>query len=153
MRLPLVVSAITAFAAMTVMSTTMTVVAAAQTADVIYVDGETVATAFAEGGSLASTTDARVSVLRRMGPGQAEIHENETDIFYVVDGNATFVTGGTVIDSRSTGPGQIRGTGIEGGETHQLDTGDLIVIPAGTPHWFKEVPQSINYFTIKALNE
>ncbi len=151
MRLPNVVFAI---AAMTAMSTVMmTVVAAAQTADAIYVDGETVATAFAEGGSLVSTANARVSVLRRMGPGQAEIHENETDVFYVVDGAATFVTGGTVVESRSTGPGQIRGTGIEGGETHQLNTGDVIVIPAGTPHWFKEVPQSINYFTIKALND
>jgi mannose-6-phosphate isomerase-like protein (cupin superfamily) len=130
----------------------MAVDANAQAADAIYVDGETVATAFAEGGSLAASENARVSVLRRRGPGQSEIHENETDVFYVVDGGGTFVTGGTMIEGSRTGPGQIRGTGIEGGVVHELVKGDVIVIPAGTPHWFSEVPQSINYFTVKAIS-
>jgi quercetin dioxygenase-like cupin family protein len=117
----------------------------------VYVDHETVATAFAEGGALATVPDARISVLRRTGPGRSEIHENETDIFYVVDGSATFVTGGTLVDPEATAPGQIRGSAIEGGQVHQLVAGDIIAIPAGTPHWFSEVPESINYFTIKAL--
>lgn len=119
----------------------------------VYIDSETVATAFANGGGLATVPDARISVLRRTGPGRSEVHQNETDIFYIVDGAATFVTGGTLVDREVTGPGQIRGSGIEGGVVHQLGKGDIIAIPAGTPHWFSDVPQSVNYLTIKALRD
>jgi mannose-6-phosphate isomerase-like protein (cupin superfamily) len=117
----------------------------------VFVDNESVTAAFANGGSLATVPDARMSVLRRTGPGRSEVHENETDIFYVVDGGATLVTGGTMVEGELTAPGQIRGSGIDGGVVHQLSKGDLIAIPAGTPHWFRDVPESINYFTIKAL--
>ena len=79
------------------------------------------------------------------------MHEKETDIFYIVDGEAVFVTGGTMAGGKSSGNGQWLGTGIEGGETHHLTKGDVIVIPAGTPHWFKEIPQSINYYMVKVI--
>ncbi len=46
----------------------------------------------------------------RVGAGEVEIHDKETDIFYVIDGSATFVTGGTIVGARTTAPGQIRGT-------------------------------------------
>jgi mannose-6-phosphate isomerase-like protein (cupin superfamily) len=117
----------------------------------VYVDAETVAAAFANGGSLAEVPDARIMVLRRNTPGRAEVHETETDIFYVVEGAATIVTGGRMVDSEVTAPGQIRGSRIEGGIVRQLRKGDFVAIPAGTPHWFSEVPESINYLTIKAL--
>ena len=79
------------------------------------------------------------------------MHNKETDIFYVIDGEATLVTGGTVVGGKTTAPDQIRGTEVQGGETHHLAKGDFIVIPAGTPHWFKEVPKSINYYTVKVV--
>lgn len=119
----------------------------------VYVDAETVAAAFANGGSLAEVPDARIMVLRRSAPGRSEIHESETDLFYVVDGAATIVTGGRMLDSEVTGPGQVRGSGIEGGVVQELRKGDFIAIPAGTPHWFSEVPESINYLTIKSLGD
>jgi glc operon protein GlcG len=86
-----------------------------------------------------------------MAAGQVEVHEKETDIFYVIDGQATLVTGGTMIGGKSTGPNQLRGTDIQGGETRHLTKGDVVVVPAGVPHWFKEVPQSIQYFTVKSI--
>ena len=52
---------------------------------------------------------------------------------------------------KKTKEGQWLGTGIDGPEVHQLKKGDFIVIPAGTPHWFKEVPQSVNYFLVKVI--
>jgi len=79
------------------------------------------------------------------------VHDKETDIFYVVDGSATFVTGGKMIGGKLTRPNQWLGTSIEGGETRQLKKGDFIVIPAGIPHWFKEVPQSVNYYVVKSI--
>ena len=59
--------------------------------------------------------------------------------------------GGTMVGAKETRPNQLLGTGIDGGQTHQLKKGDFIVIPAGVPHWFKDVPASINYLTIKVI--
>jgi mannose-6-phosphate isomerase-like protein (cupin superfamily) len=69
----------------------------------------------------------------------------------VVDGTATFVTGGTMVGGKMTGPGQLKGSDIKDGRTHHLSKGDVIVIPATTPHWFKEVPQSVSYYVVKIL--
>jgi len=126
--------------------------AAAQQGDgVIAPDAAQVAERFAHGGSLGSGQGFTASVARRTGPGQVEVHRKETDIFYILDGEATFVTGGTMIGGKETRPDQLLGTGIDGGETHLLKKGDWIAIPAGTPHWFKEVPQPIRYYMVKVI--
>jgi mannose-6-phosphate isomerase-like protein (cupin superfamily) len=108
--------------------------------------------ACAAGGTFINTPEYTVQCAHRAGqPGAAEIHTKETDVFYIVDGEATFVTGGTVVGLDSSNPLQPRGKSIEGGETHHLTKGDVMVVPAGTPHWFKEVPQAISYFVVKPL--
>jgi glc operon protein GlcG len=119
--------------------------------DVAYVDHDKVAAALAKGGPLVTTPDYVVSGSHRSGAGQIEIHEKETDVIYVVEGEATFVTGGTVLGRKATKAGQFTGSGLEGGETHHLSKGDVIVVPAGTPHWFKEVPQAISYYVVKVV--
>jgi glc operon protein GlcG len=122
--------------------------AAAQApATVTYADPARVA----KGGALTNGPGYTVSVLRRTAAGQVEVHEKETDIFYVVDGEATFVTGGTMVGGKTSRPNQLLGTDIQGGQTHQLKKGDVIVVPAGVPHWFKEVPKAIQYFTVKSI--
>ena len=85
-------------------------------------------------------------------PGKAELHVRDTDVFYIVDGTATFITGGKMVNAKTTAPDEVRGDSIEGGESHQLSKGDAIVIPAGTPHWFKSVqtPPTFLYFVVKA---
>jgi mannose-6-phosphate isomerase-like protein (cupin superfamily) len=118
---------------------------------VTYIDHEKVAAALAKGGPLVTSPDYLVSGSHRTGGGQVEVHEKETDVIYVVDGEATFVTGGTMVGGKTTKPGQMLGTNIEGGDTHHLSKGDVIVIPAGTPHWFKEVPASISYYVVKVV--
>jgi mannose-6-phosphate isomerase-like protein (cupin superfamily) len=128
-------------------------VRAQQPADqVTYVDAAKVAEAFAKGGALGTGSAHVASVLRRVKPGQVEIHTKETDIFYIVDGTATFVTGGTMVGGKETRPNQMLGTDIQGGQTHQLKKGDFISIPAGTPHWFKDVPASgVTYYMVKVV--
>jgi mannose-6-phosphate isomerase-like protein (cupin superfamily) len=121
--------------------------ARAQQAKATYVEAAKVAA----GGTFTTTPDYAVQMLKRTAAGQVEVHTKETDIFYVVDGEATIVTGGTMIGGKETQPNQMRGTSIEGGETFHLKKGDSITIPAGVPHWFKEVPQSIQYFTVKSI--
>jgi quercetin dioxygenase-like cupin family protein len=128
--------------------------AMAQSRAVTHVDSEKVAAALAGGrggGSLLATKDFTVSGIKRTGPGQVEIHDRETDIFYVTDGEATFVTGGTIVGGKQTAPGQTRGTDLHGGQTVRLKKGDVITIPAGVAHWFKEVSPSISYLTVKVI--
>jgi len=68
----------------------------------------------------------------------------------VLDGSVTLVTGGTVVEPKAIGPGEIRGREISGGDTRTISKGDVIIVPAGTPHWFKEVPGPLNYYVVKA---
>src|SRR5881296_95716 len=80
---------------------------------VTYVDHNKVGEMLTKGGALANGEGFTVSGNHRSGPGQVEVHEKETDIFYVTDGEATFVTGGTMIGGKATEPGQLRGSGIQ----------------------------------------
>ena len=124
---------------------------AAGSSAVTYVGHDKVSAALAKGGPLVTAPDLLVSGSHRSGPGQVEVHDKETDVIYVVTGEATFVTGGTMVGGKVSKPGQHLGTDIKGGQTHHLSQGDVIVIPAGTPHWFKEVPSSVSYYVVKVL--
>ena len=66
--------------------------------------------------------------------GEAEVHENFADVFYVLDGRAILVTGGAVTGARLTKPSETRGTSIEGGVRQELRAGDVAHVPAGLPH-------------------
>jgi mannose-6-phosphate isomerase-like protein (cupin superfamily) len=116
-----------------------------------YVGHEKVAELFAKGGAVAKGDDFTASVLRRAAAGQVEVHLKETDTFYITEGEATFVTGGTIVGAKESRPGQLLGTDIRGGVTHYLTKGDIITIPAGVPHWFKEVKTPILYYMVKVI--
>ena len=119
----------------------------------IYIGHDKVTDALAKGGSLATTKAYTISGSHRTAAGQVEVHDKETDILYITDGEATFVTGGKMVGGKMSKAGQWVGSDITGGETHHLVKGDVITIPAGMPHWFKEVPKSVSYFVVKVLKE
>lgn len=87
---------------------------------------------------------------RRDAPGDAEQHEKAYDIVYVTEGEATYVTGGTLKNSKQTGPGEMLGGTIEGGESRQLKKGDVIVVPPGVPHWWKDT-KGVTYLIVKVI--
>jgi len=118
---------------------------------VTYVGHDKVSAAIHKGGSLVTAPDLTVTGSHREKAGQVEVHDKETDVIYMIEGEATFVTGGTVVGLKSTRPGQSIGADVQGGETHHLTKGDVIVVPAGIPHWFKEVPNSVSYYVVKVL--
>ena len=139
-----------ALAAMLAMAIVMT--GASVSAPAVYVDHSKVNATFGargagNNGSIASSP-IRVVGNTRTKPGEAEIHENVADVFMVMEGGSTFVTGGTVVGGKTTAPGEIKGTGIQGGKTVQLSKGDVVIVPAGVPHWHKDV-KSISYYTVK----
>lgn len=117
--------------------------------DVIYLPTDTVKAAFEKGKPLVEVDNYKVHASRREGPGQVEVHTEDTDVIHVLAGTATVVTGGTLIGGTTTAPEEIRGTSIEKGQTRELRPGDVIIIPNGTPHWFKEVPAPMTYFVVK----
>ena len=118
---------------------------------VSYYENDTVKAAFAKGAVLFDTSDKyMVHASRREKPGMAEVHSKDADIIYVLEGTATLVTGGTAIDPKTVAPDEIRGSEITGGENRRISKGDVIVVPAGTPHWFKEVSNPLLYYVVKA---
>jgi glc operon protein GlcG len=86
---------------------------------------------------------------RREKPGLAEVHLSDADLIHVLDGRATFVTGGEVVEGANTAADEVRGKAIRGGETRQLAKGDVVIVPPGTPHQFKEVSSPFLYYVVK----
>jgi len=127
-----------------------TAVLATAADEVTYISNEKVSAAMTTPGVLTKGSNYTVIMSRRVKGGSSEVHAADTDTFYIIEGSATFVTGGTVEGEKTTGPGEIRGTGISGGHSRTLSKGDVIVIPKGTPHWFKEVPKLVIYYVVKA---
>lgn len=120
-------------------------------AEVTYFDSAAVDAAFAKGAVLYDAGNKyMVHASRREKPGMVEVHTEDADIVRVLEGSATLVTGGKAVDLKMTAADEFRGREIEGGETHQLKPGDVVVIPAGVPHWFKEVSNPFLYYVVKA---
>ncbi|HXE76377.1 MAG TPA: heme-binding protein [Candidatus Xenobia bacterium] len=124
----------------------------ASAAPVSYFPSADVTAAFAKGAVLLGEEAGRnymVHASRREAPGLAEVHTLDTDILYVLDGAATFITGGTVAEPMTTAPNEIRGKSIQNGETRRLVKGDVIIVPANTPHWFVGTTKPFLYYVVK----
>jgi mannose-6-phosphate isomerase-like protein (cupin superfamily) len=84
----------------------------------------------------------------RASVGPAAIHQTEAEMFYVVDGAATMVTGGKLVEEKRTNPANLSGTGIEGGTSRHVAKGDFIVVPENTAHWFSAIDGSITLMSL-----
>jgi glc operon protein GlcG len=115
---------------------------------VTFIDGQMVAAGFQHGAVLASMGNM-VHASHREMDGVAEIHALDTDLIYVLEGSATFMTGGSVPDAKPTEPNELRGSRIVGGDTRGVAKGDVIVVPAGVPHMFTNVQGPLNYYVVK----
>ena len=119
---------------------------------VSYWEKSKVDEAFSKGAVLFDGSDGRnymVHASRREKPGQAEIHTKDADVIYVLQGSATFVTGGEAVDGKTIAPDEIRGSSIKSGETRKLAKGDVVIVPRGVPHQFLEVTNPFLYYVVK----
>lgn len=119
---------------------------------VAHFDAQRVRAAFAKGQPILETAGYKVHASRRDAPGLAEVHLFETDVIYVLEGRATFVTGGAVVEPKTTAPGEIRGSFIDGGSERELGPGDVAIVPPNTPHWFKAVSKPFLYYVVKPIS-
>jgi mannose-6-phosphate isomerase-like protein (cupin superfamily) len=82
----------------------------------------------------------RIQLSVRSSSGGAEIHAHYDDVFVVQQGHATLTTGGSVIDGKTDSDGETKGSGISDGHTQEISAGDVVNIPARTPHQLKIAP-------------
>ena len=148
MKYPLALAAILSTAALVTVG-----MAAGFPPRVHYIDHDKVAAAFVKGGRIIEDQGLIVIAQRVVGRG-SEMHDNINHVFIIQDGEAEFITGGKLVDPKATEPGQTRGTGIEGGESHHLTKGDVITIPAKTPHQWKDTSKSgsVGYFAVNLVS-
>lgn len=124
---------------------------------VTYIESQKVSASFTKGAVLVGEDENMMHAARnytvhashRDKAGVVEIHEYDTDIVYVLKGSATLVTGGTPVGTKTIAPHEFRAPTVNGGETRTLAPGDVVVIPNGVPHWFKEVDAPFDYYVVK----
>ncbi len=117
--------------------------------NVNYVSHEKVAEMFVKGGYVVNDNGVAIGANRGKAR-EAEMHDKTNHVFIIYDGEADLVTGGTIIDPKVVSPGQTHGSRIEGGELRHVVKGDIITIPAKTPHWWKDTSKtgSIGYYAV-----
>lgn len=122
-------------------------VVSAQAGQGTYVPSEKVAA----GGTLVAAPNVNIQISKRTATGEVELHEKATDTFYVLSGVATFVVGGQATGMKTTAPNEQRGPSMTGGTTYTLKKGDVMVVPAGTTHWFKEIKEPFESYIVKSI--
>jgi len=91
--------------------------------------------------------------------GGSASHDKVSEVYQILDGSGTLVTGGTIVNpqrrtggqeevTQINGPG-VSGTAIDGGVSRRITKGDMVIIPAGTPHWFSEVQEALTYTIVR----
>lgn len=124
---------------------------------VTYIDSQKVTASFQKGAILLGEDENMMHAARnymvhashRDKAGLVEIHEQDTDIVYVLKGSAQLITGGTPVETKTIAPHEFRAPSVNGGEMRRLVPGDVVIIPNGVPHWFKEVEAPFDYYVVK----
>lgn len=86
---------------------------------------------------------------REASSGRAELHDKQADLIIVQSGHATIIVGGKILNGQTTAPNEIRGASIEGGERQALKAGDVLHVPARTPHQVVDTSEAFDYIVLK----
>jgi mannose-6-phosphate isomerase-like protein (cupin superfamily) len=109
------------------------------------------------GEKIATYSDHAITIAARVKSGGPEVHEQWTDVIMVTGGEATLVIGGKIVGEAAAeggAPGEKRGTSITGGTAQVVKKGDIVNIPAGTPHWIKIAPEGdFRYVNVKVKRQ
>lgn len=89
----------------------------------------------------------------RASVGNAALHEDEAELFYVIDGSATLTTGGKLVNEKRTDAANLSGSAIEGGMPRKIAKGDWILVPQNTPHWFSPINGVLELFSMHVPGE
>lgn len=95
---------------------------------------------------VSNTDQFRINVIRRDKAAGALAHPGNTELHYIIDGAATLVTGGTIVRA-----GGATAATIDNGVERRVAKGDIAIVPANTPHWYREVEGSVTYLEVRWL--
>ena len=122
-------------------------------AAVHYIGHDKVSEVMSKGGPIVSDPGLVILANRRTA-GEVEYHDHTNHVFVIVEGEATLIVGGTMVEPKRTAADQMRALSAQGGTAYHLSKGDVITIPAKTPHWFKEVStKTIAYYAVNIESE
>ena len=96
----------------------------------------------AQTSAVSNTDQFPINIVRRTRGATPLAHAGNTEVHHIIDGAATVVTGGTVVRSSN-------GAVVEGGVSRHVTKGDVILVPADTPHWYKDVEGSVTYLEVR----
>jgi mannose-6-phosphate isomerase-like protein (cupin superfamily) len=88
----------------------------------------------------------RINIVRRTTGQGAIAHPDGTEVHHIIEGAATLVTGGTIVRAAGAAAGTAT---IEGGQSRRVAKGDVVLVPAGTPHWYKDLEGPITYLEVR----
>lgn len=89
--------------------------------------------------TILSLAPYRIALEYRTAVGPAAVHEKEAELFYVIEGTATFTTGGKLKEEKRTNATNLTGSGIEGGQSRTVAKGDFYIVPEGSPHQYTDI--------------
>lgn len=100
--------------------------------------------------TLAEYGNHHVEIAHREATGNAELHETQNDVFFIVSGEATLIEGGTLVDPKTVEPHEVEGKSIRGGASTKLASGDVVHIAFKVPHQLVvEKGKQVTYFVVK----
>lgn len=94
--------------------------------------------------SVTTNDQYRVSLVHRDKAAGALTHPGNTELFYIVEGSGSVVTGGTIVPAANGKPAS-----IANGVTQRVGVGDVVIVPAGAAHWFSVVDMPITYLEVR----
>jgi mannose-6-phosphate isomerase-like protein (cupin superfamily) len=80
-------------------------------------------------------------------PQNAAVHDKEAELFYVIDGSATLVTGGRLVNPTRNGDNS-QAASVEGGTPKKISKGDFILVPEATAHWFSAIDGELTLMSL-----
>ena len=95
---------------------------------------------------ISTTEQYRINIVKRAQPAGAIAHAGNTELHYIIEGSGTIVTGGKIV--RGASPGDAT---IEHGVTQHVKPGDVVIVPADSPHWYSKVDSAITYLEVRWL--
>jgi len=100
--------------------------------------------------NIATYGSYRIEMVHREGDAEAETHVNNSEVFFIVSGEATEIVGGTPVDNKTVSPGEIHGSALNGGMRIELKPGDVMRMPANTPHRMLVAPgKQVTFMVVK----
>jgi mannose-6-phosphate isomerase-like protein (cupin superfamily) len=105
------------------------------------------------GSTLATTGNLALKTSVRTTSGGAEIHAHYDDLMIVQQGSATLITGGTIVDAKTSADGETKGPSIQGGVSRTIHVGDVVIVPAGDPHQLLIAPGTLYSALVAKIKE